>query len=49
MAQIKSSKIVVMGDMSVGKTSILTRYIKGSFDQFNESTIGAAFLSKKDK
>ena len=49
MAQIKSSKIVVMGDMSVGKTSILTRYIKGSFDQFNESTIGAAFMSKKVK
>ena len=49
MAQIKSSKIVVMGDMSVGKTSILTRYIKGSFDQFNESTIGAAFMSKKAK
>jgi len=41
-----SSKVVVMGDISVGKSSILTKYIKGSFDEFNESTIGAAFLSK---
>ena len=47
MAHTKSSKIVVMGDVSVGKTSILTQYIKGTFDQFNESTIGAAFLSKQ--
>ena len=49
MAHTKSSKIVVMGDVSVGKTSILTQYIKGTFDQFNESTIGAAFLSKQLK
>ena len=47
MAHIKSSKVVVMGDVSVGKTSILTQYTKGTFDKFNESTIGAAFLSKK--
>ena len=36
-----------MGDVSVGKTSILTRYIKDTFDQFSESTIGAAFFTKK--
>ena len=45
----KSAKIVVLGDMSVGKTSILTRYIKNSFDAFNESTIGAAFFTKTVK
>ena len=47
MSIIKSSKLVVMGDVSVGKTSILTRYIKTTFDQFSESTIGAAFFTKK--
>lgn len=47
MSAIKSSKLVVMGDVSVGKTSILNRYIKNTFEQFNESTIGAAFFTKK--
>ena len=47
MSIFKSSKLVVMGDVSVGKTSILTRYIKDTFDQFSESTIGAAFFTKK--
>jgi len=47
MSNIKSSKLVVMGDVSVGKTSILTRYINNTFDQFNETTIGAAFFTKK--
>ena len=47
MSIVKSSKLVVMGDVSVGKTSILTRYIKDTFDQFSESTIGAAFFTKK--
>lgn len=47
MSLLKSSKLVVMGDVSVGKTSILNRYIKDTFEQFNESTIGAAFFTKK--
>ena len=47
MSIIKSSKLVVMGDVSVGKTSILTRYINDTFDKFSESTIGAAFFTKK--
>ena len=46
MSVIKSSKVVVMGDMSVGKTSILTRYITDTFDSLCESTIGAAFFTK---
>ncbi len=46
MSNIKCAKLVVMGDISVGKSSLLTRYIKNTFDQFNESTIGAAFFTK---
>ena len=34
-----------MGDISVGKSSLLSRYIRNTFDQFNESTIGAAFFT----
>ena len=49
MSNIKSSKLVVMGDVSVGKSSVLTKYIKGTFDSFSESTIGAAFFSKHVK
>ena len=46
MSNIKCAKLVVMGDISVGKSSLLSRYIKNTFDQFNESTIGAAFFTK---
>ena len=47
MSNTKTAKLVVMGDVSVGKTSILTRYIKETFDNFSESTIGAAFFNKE--
>ena len=46
MSNIKCAKLVVMGDISVGKSSLLARYINNTFDQFNESTIGAAFFTK---
>ncbi|KAJ4459975.1 putative Ras-related protein Rab-5A [Paratrimastix pyriformis] len=36
-------KIVLLGDASVGKTSIILRYSKNIFVPFQESTIGAAF------
>ena len=47
MSNVKSTKLVVMGDVSVGKTSILHRYLENSFDQFNESTIGLSHFSQK--
>ena len=43
----KSIKVTVIGDISVGKTSILERYIKNTFCEFSESTIGAAFSVKR--
>lgn len=41
-----SYKIVILGQSSVGKSSIVTRFIHDRFDEFQESTIGAAFFSK---
>ena len=39
-------KMVFLGDTAVGKTSISHRYINDDFYEFQEPTIGAAFLSK---
>ena len=43
---IKSYKIVILGDSSVGKTSIATQFSNGTFSDLQDSTIGAAFFSK---
>ena len=40
-------KVIVLGDSGVGKTSVLNRYIKGSFDGKFKATIGADFLTKE--
>lgn len=40
-------KFVLVGDSAVGKSSIANRYISDDFYEFQEPTIGAAFLSKK--
>lgn len=42
-------KLVLLGDSSVGKSSIVNRFVKDTFDEFRESTIGAAFLSQSIK
>ena len=45
--KIKSCKTVIIGESSVGKTSLATRFVNDRFDEFQESTIGAAFFTKK--
>ena len=42
----KKYKVVLMGASSVGKTSIIVRFSKDSFYADQESTIGAAFVSR---
>lgn len=37
--------LVLLGEAAVGKTSIVRRMTKGTFDNYSESTIGAAFNS----
>jgi len=40
-------KIVILGDASVGKTSLIQRYLEGIFTQDHTSTIGACFSLKQ--
>ena len=39
-------KIIIVGDISVGKSSIAIRYSHNQFDQNMESTLGAAYIEK---
>ena len=40
---MNSRKVVIIGDSSVGKTSILFRFVYNKFDQQNMPTLGAGF------
>ena len=40
-------KVVLIGDMKVGKTNIVSRYIKNEFNKDSMSTIGVEFGSKE--
>lgn len=42
----KNKKIVFLGDSSVGKSSLSNRFVRGDFTEFQEPTIGAAYLTK---
>ena len=39
-------KLVLLGESAVGKSSLVLRFVKGQFLDFQESTIGAAFLTQ---
>lgn len=41
-----SFKLVLLGESAVGKSSIVHRFVKNTFDDMRESTIGAAFLTQ---
>ncbi|KAH1131973.1 hypothetical protein J1N35_003351 [Gossypium stocksii] len=40
------AKLVLVGHMGTGKTSLVLRFVKGQFFDFQESTIGAAFFTQ---
>ena len=44
---MKSVKVVILGETSVGKSSMVLTLTNQRFTEFQESTIGAAFLTKK--
>ncbi|KAK8957803.1 Ras-related protein RABF2b [Platanthera zijinensis] len=44
--KVKNAKLVLLGDVATGKSSIVLRFVKGQFVEFQESTIGAAFFSQ---
>ncbi|KAK1324640.1 Ras-related protein RABF2a [Acorus calamus] len=41
-----NAKLVLLGDVGAGKSSLVLRFVKGQFIDFQESTIGAAFFSQ---
>ncbi|KAJ1948900.1 GTPase Ryh1 [Linderina pennispora] len=43
---LKKFKLVFLGEQSVGKTSIITRFMYDTFDTTYQATIGIDFLSK---
>ena len=45
--KILEAKIVLLGDVSVGKTSIASRYCKNSFNEHHINTIGGAYQQQK--
>ncbi|CAL1414432.1 unnamed protein product [Linum trigynum] len=44
--KIIQAKLVLLGDMGTGKTSLVLRFVKGQFHDYQESTIGAAFFTQ---
>jgi small GTP-binding protein len=43
---LRKFKLVFLGEQSVGKTSLITRFMYDSFDSTYQATIGIDFLSK---
>ncbi|EPZ34905.1 ras-domain-containing protein [Rozella allomycis CSF55] len=43
---LRKYKFVFLGEQSVGKTSLITRFMYNTFDQTYQATIGIDFLSK---
>lgn len=37
-------KLVLLGESSVGKSSLVLRFVKGQFHEYQESTIGGKLL-----
>jgi len=45
-ARVFQFKLVLLGESAVGKSSLVLRFVKGQFLEYQESTIGAAFLTQ---
>lgn len=46
MGRFAQFKLVLLGESAVGKSSLVSRFAKNTFDELKESTIGAAFLTQ---
>ena len=46
MSRLRKYKLVFIGDQSVGKTSIISRFQFDTFDEHYQTTIGIDFVSK---
>lgn len=49
MATLKTAliKVIILGESSVGKTSLMNRYVNRRFSERYKATIGADFLNKQ--
>mmetsp|Transcript_37745 Transcript_37745/g.88639 ORF Transcript_37745/g.88639 Transcript_37745/m.88639 type:complete len:198 (-) Transcript_37745:77-670(-) len=45
-SQVFHFKLVLLGDASVGKSCLVVRFAKGEFYEYQEPTIGAAFMTQ---
>ncbi|KAJ1976776.1 GTP-binding protein of the rab/ypt [Dimargaris cristalligena] len=45
-AKVFNFKLVLLGESAVGKSSLVVRFVKDQFDDYRESTIGAAFFTQ---
>ena len=43
---METYKIILIGDVSVGKTNLLTQYVDGKFTEKTNNTIGIEFKNK---
>jgi GTPase SAR1 family protein len=41
---MKDAKVVIVGSIGVGKSSITTRFVNNHFNDFLDSTLGAVFF-----
>ena len=44
MNRIRHHKLVLLGESGVGKSTLVIRFVKGKFNEFQESTIGGTFM-----
>ncbi len=40
-------KIIIVGNGRIGKTSMITRFVKGTYSDEYKKTLGVAFLEKR--
>jgi small GTP-binding protein len=46
---IRMSKVIILGDMGVGKTSLVNRFVNNSFNKDYKATIGVDFEVERFK
>ena len=46
MEKVFQFKLVLLGDSAVGKSSLVLRFVRGQFFEYQESTIGGAQNSR---
>ena len=44
-----SVKLIIVGSVNVGKTSLLTRYATGKFQNISKSTSNTSYITKKKR